>query len=135
MRLFSPRTLATLWSVLIAIGLTLPGSALPGASLFEYDKLVHGALFLVLALLWLAAGSRGRLDRGLGIFAIILAFSVITELYQGMLPFDRHPDMYDSAADAIGAVIGFGLWLPLRARLDRWSERSRRAPVGEGGKT
>ena len=129
MSLTSPRTLAILWSGLILVGLTVPGSSLPSARLFEFDKLIHGGLFLVLTLLWLAATSRGHSGKGIGVLTVVLAFSVLSELYQGWLPFDRTPDFLDSAADATGAVIGFLIWLPLRHRLDRWSERSRKASV------
>ncbi|MDA0874280.1 MAG: VanZ family protein [Bacteroidetes bacterium] len=125
MSLLSPRVLALVWTLCIVVGLTLPGSALPSARLFEFDKLIHAGLFLVLALLWLSAFSRGRVDKGLAILAIILAFSVFTELYQGWLPFGRRADMLDAAADSVGATIGFIVWLPLRRRLETWAERSR----------
>lgn len=129
MRLFSPRLLALIWTACIVVGLTLPGSAMPSTRLWEFDKLIHAGLFFVLILLWLPALTRGRLDRGLGVLAVILAFSVLTELYQGMLPFGRQADMLDAAADSVGAAIGFVLWVPLRKAMDRWSERTRRRSV------
>ncbi len=125
MFLTSPRFLAVLWTMLIMVGLTLPGSQLPQSSLLEFDKLIHGGLFLVLTLLWLVAISKGEVGPGVAVLTIILAFSVLSELYQGWLPFGRHADFLDSAADAAGAVIGFVVWLPLRDRLNRWSERGR----------
>lgn len=129
MVLFSPRVLAPLWTILIFIGLSLPGSRLPDSSVLEFDKLIHFGLFFVLTLLWLAAISRGRIGPGLAVLTIILAFSVLSELYQAWLPFGRTADFLDSAADALGAVTGFLLWLPLRHHLLTWSERSRHQSV------
>lgn len=129
MSFFSPRFLALVWTACIVVGLTLPGSAMPISGLFEFDKLIHLGLFLVLALLWLPALSGGRIDRGMAILAVILAFSVVSEIYQGILPFGRQADMLDAAADSVGAVAGFVIWLPLRARMQRWAERTRQASV------
>ena len=95
----------------------------------EYDKLAHGGLFFVLTILWLAAASRSRLGSGVAILTVILAFSVLSELYQAWLPFGRHADFMDSAADAFGAVAGFSVWLFARTHLEKWSERSRKNPV------
>lgn len=129
MILTSPRFLAPLWTLLIVVGLTLPGSRLPDSSLLEFDKLIHGGLFLVLTILWLAALSRASFGPAFAVLTIILAFSVLSELYQGWLPFGRHADFLDSAADAVGAVLGFLVWVPLRQRLERWAERGRRESV------
>lgn len=129
MLLTSPRLLAPLWTLLIIVGLTLPGSQLPGSSLLAYDKLIHGALFFVLTLLWLAALSRAQWGPAIAVFTVVLAFSVLSELYQGWLPFGRHADFLDSAADAMGALIGFVIWIPLRYRLESWAERGRKESV------
>jgi VanZ family protein len=129
MPFFSPRVLALVWTACIVVGLTLPGTALPSTNLWEFDKLIHAGLFFVLTLLWLSALTRGRLDRGMAVLAVILAFSVLTELYQGMLPFGRQADMLDAAADSAGAVVGFALWFPARKLMDRWSERTRHPSV------
>lgn len=129
MVLFSPRFLAPLWTLLIIVGLSLPGSRLPDSSLLEYDKLIHGGLFFILTVLWLAAASRGRVDAGVAILVVILAFSVLSELYQAWLPFGRHADFLDSAADAFGALAGFATWFLVRQRLEAWSERSRKPSI------
>ena len=129
MRLFSPRVLAVLWTTFILVGLTLPGSTFPQSRLLEFDKLVHLVLFMVLALLWLPALSRGRFDRGLAILSMLVAFSILTEIYQGLLPFGRQADMLDAAADAVGALVGFVVWLIARRPLSNWEERTRRETV------
>ncbi|MDE2995592.1 MAG: VanZ family protein [Bacteroidota bacterium] len=129
MLLTSPRLLAPLWTLAILVGLTLPGSQLPDSFLLEYDKIIHGLLFFVLTLLWLAAFSRAKWGSALAVFTVILAFSVLSELYQAWLPFGRHADFLDSAADAFGALIGLGVWIPLRHHLESWAERGRKASV------
>jgi len=129
MVLFSPRVLAPLWTILIFVALSLPGSSLPDTAVLEYDKLAHFGLFFILTILWLAAITRGNVGPGAAVLTIILAFSILSELYQGWLPFGRTADFLDSAADAAGAVAGFVLWLPLRNWLQSWSERSRPGSV------
>jgi VanZ family protein len=129
MLLTSPRLLAPAWTLLIIVGLTLPGSQIPDSPLLQLDKLVHGVLFFVLTVLWLSALSEAEWGPAIAVFTVILAFSVITELYQGWLPFGRHADFLDAAADAIGALIGLGIWIPLRHRLESWAQRGRKVSV------
>jgi len=102
--------LAILWTVLIVIGLTIPGGALPYGSLWEFDKLIHFGLFLVLTVLWLEAMAFGRISRSIMILALIVAFSFLSEVYQQLLPFERTADIFDAVADSIGAGVGFVIW-------------------------
>lgn len=123
MGFLTPRLLAPLWTMLILVALSLPGSSLPNASLLVYDKAAHFILFFVLTLLWLAATYRGSMGRAWGVLALILVFSGVSEVYQSWLPFERSADVIDAAADAVGALAGFLLWLPFRTPLRAWSER------------
>jgi len=55
-----PRIAALGWTVVILILLGIPGHSIPDSSLFRYDKAIHAALFLILAILWMqAAASSG----------------------------------------------------------------------------
>lgn len=101
------------WTAVILILLGIPGHSIPDSSLFRYDKVIHAALFLILAILWMqAAESRGVN----GIVVVLMSgiiFSVMSEWYQGILPIDRQPDVLDSVADIIGflaGVLGWGIW-------------------------
>lgn len=124
LRLFSPFRLAILWTLLIMVALTIPGRAIPDSNILQLDKLIHAGLFLVLTLLWLAALSHASLLRGMIILAAMLAYAVLTEVYQEVMPIGRSADMLDSLADAAGAIIAFLLWIAPRKALERWRQHS-----------
>ncbi len=108
-----PRLLAIAWTLGIVAACTVPGSSLPSSSLFTFDKLAHFVLFAGFGVLWMRALSRPLLRRALWVGAAGLAFAVCTEVYQGLLPFERAPDVYDALADALGvltAVALYSLW-------------------------
>ena len=72
----------------------------PGA-----DKLVHAGLFALLAV-----STRLRFGRGL---ALVLAYGVLSEVLQAVLPIGRDGGAADALADAVGASVG---WLAARRR-------------------
>ena len=108
-----PLTAALLWSVLIALLLVAPlpgGEAEPGwfrtLEAAGADKLVHLALFGVQALLvrrWLRTA--GLPAPGTRAVLIAVAYGALTELVQRSLP-ARHGDLWDLAADGLGALLG-----------------------------
>lgn len=107
---------AAVWGMLTAGLLLIPAPAVESVSsdwlggllsaLPQVDKLVHGALFLVLAAL-LARSLAGSGVRRPGVVAIAAAVSygVLLELVQGAVP-GRSPQALDAVADAVGATIG-----------------------------
>ncbi len=106
-----PLSLALGWTAFIVLLLSIPGRSFPSTSLWEYDKIAHAGLFFILAILWLRAMPTGRRGFTLSFLLVGVAFSGISELYQGMLPFDRTPDLYDSLADAVGFIGGTLVWI------------------------
>ena len=76
----------------------------------EFDKLVHGGLFLLLAVT-----TRWRFGPRLGLLATVAAYGVLSEIVQAVLLPDRSGDPFDALADATGALLG---WL-----LARWWQR------------
>lgn len=104
----------------IAVGVSLVVLFAPGADVPTappgVDKVIHGALFL-----WLAVAGRysGIAERPLGI--ALAAYAVGSEILQGALPINRDFALGDIAADLVGVLLG--LWL-----IDRFSAigRSRR---------
>ena len=79
----------------------------------EFDKVVHGGLFLLLAV-----STRWRFGPRLGLLAPVAAYAVLSEIVQAVLLPDRSGDPFDALADTTGALLG---WL-----LARWWQRRRR---------
>lgn len=99
------------WALLIFALCSIPGHSVPDLTLFTFDKLGHFGMFFIGALLWL----RTWPERLGTVFAAGLAFSVGTELYQGLVPLlGRSADPFDVLADVLGLVVGLGLALWLR---------------------
>ncbi len=107
------------WTLLLLVSLWMPEPPPPEFSLPWSDKLVHLGLFAGFTALWSAHGLPPRWLVPLGI-----ALGGLTELVQGLLPWERHPSWADLGADALGVVIGWGLGLALRRVLPLPSGRS-----------
>jgi hypothetical protein len=99
-------------AVLVSLAvLFAPASDVPAAPP-GVDKVVHGLLFLALALTGRWAGMRQSL---LG--AALVGYAVVSELVQGLTPLNRSMSLGDWLADVVGAVAGLALWaLILRRR-------------------
>lgn len=100
----STRWLAVAWTLAILAACSIPGRSIPDVALFSFDKLAHFVLFAGFGWLWMAAlpGSLRRRTAGVALAGI--AFGILTEFYQGLLPFEREPDPYDALADAAGVL-------------------------------
>lgn len=108
---------AILWAIVILWLCLIPGSSLPAwdwFSIFDVDKLVHGSLFFVLAVLLSQAlknnGSPVRYI--LWACAISALYGVATEFMQGLEALGRRTDPGDMIANTIGAIAagGFSNW-------------------------
>ena len=87
-----------------------PGSDVPVAPP-GVDKLVHGALFLALALTGLWAGI-GRTVLG----AALIGYAAVSEIVQGVTPLDRTASVADWLADVVGILLGLVVWAWVRRR-------------------
>ncbi len=102
--------LAVGWTALILILCWTPPQRLPmsegGTSFFHLaggDKIIHGGVFAVFALLWRRATSPGSAP----IIAVSgLALAVITELGQATPFVGRDADLWDGIADTAGVLVG-----------------------------
>lgn len=83
----------------------MPGSSLPLALLF-WDKAQHGLAFALLALVGCLAFPRFLPAVLLG----LILHGAIIEVVQSLLQLGRYGDVYDSLADTLGVLIGYGLY-------------------------
>ena len=86
-------------AVLFAPASDVP-SAPPGV-----DKVVHGLLFLALALTGRWAGI-GRSPLG----AALVGYAVVSELVQGLTSLERSASVGDLLADVVGVLVGLAIW-------------------------
>lgn len=101
------------WALFILALCSVPGTSVPNFTLFSFDKIGHFGMFFIGALVWL----RTWPERVGYVVAFGLAFSVGTELYQGLVPFlGRNADPFDVVADVLGLMAGLGVALWLRRR-------------------
>ena len=109
------------WGFLILIATTIPlADVVIRAPVSWLDKLVHGALYLVLGwLVGLALCASGRRSFGAGMLAVVAlaVFALLDEWHQRWLP-GRVPNVGDWSADIVGATIGLAagmiMWNALR---------------------
>lgn len=97
----------------IFVASSIPSSALPSGSIWDYDKLIHLVVFLGLGFFLRRAARR----TGRSIF-IGGAYGIFDEVHQSMTP-GRAADPFDAAADLVGVIVGVGLAL--------WAERAARS--------
>ena len=98
-------------AVLISFAILFaPGSDVPTAPP-GVDKLVHGALFLALALTGLWAGI-GRTVLG----PALIGYAAISEIVQGVTPLQRSASVADWFADVVGVLLGVAVWAWARRR-------------------
>jgi len=111
MALFEARTStrylwATLWTLAILAACSIPGEDLPDIDLFSFDKVAHFGVFALFGWLWMYAAGLPLRARAIRVLAAGIVYGILTELYQGQLPWERTPDVYDALADALGTVAG-----------------------------
>ncbi len=115
-KILSSRITALVWTLLVFILLTIPGKMLPDENQLtipNLDKLVHIILFGCFVFLWsFYFASRKDLHTPLNkkLFHILLIaclFGTAMEFIQKYFIPNRDFDIYDIAADIIGAICGY----------------------------
>ncbi len=95
---------ALVWTLGILAACSIPGKDLPDINLASFDKIAHFVVFAGFGWLWMRV-LQGSLSRRTGyVLASGLAYAALTEVYQGLLPFDRTPDPNDALANALGLL-------------------------------
>jgi VanZ family protein len=108
------RWLALLWFVITTFLLVIPGSALPKTNFFssipEFDKWVHIFLFAILSALTLLALQPKTTSGLVLLVGIVIVYGAAMEYVQLYLVPYRSFDERDIMADAVGAILGWGLY-------------------------
>ncbi len=83
-----------------------PPSTLGESELYNYDKLGHFLLFFFWTLIFglFMFSLKNEHASLLLIFFIGSVFGITIEVMQGILPFDRNPNVYDALADVAGSL-------------------------------
>ena len=103
MRVVAGWPAAPAWTAFIVLACAIPGSELPAVDIVAADKLVHIAVFFVLAVLW---SIRNRPAPVALLIAGGVSLAVFTELMQGYLVAGRVADPFDALADVFGLLAG-----------------------------
>lgn len=117
-----PRFLAPLiYMVLIFIGSSFPGNSVVMKGIFHYDKLLHLLEYSVLgAVIAWAVIHNYRVNgiyRQIGLVLIIgWAYGALDEFHQSFVP-ARTMDIHDFAADALGIILGLGIYIVVMQKL------------------
>ncbi len=109
------------WAAIIFAACLLPGKEVPSLSIFQHDKVIHFAIFALLAFLFLLLFKNPVLKKeGLIVFLSCTAYGYFVELLQGSgITEGRSFDHYDALADAIGAVPGILLFFIFKYAADQ----------------
>ena len=114
-------------AVLVTVGiaiLSLMESNYVPRSLSAQDKLLHGAMYLFLAVSWMAPVVRtfpSRFMPYLLVWIGVVAYGALMEILQRFCTLTRSGEMADLYADMIGALIGVLLVLLIRKIANRKS--------------
>ncbi|MBF02032.1 MAG: hypothetical protein CMP76_01925 [Flavobacterium sp.] len=97
--------LAVLWSVIILYLCLVSIKGTPSlVSIPNKDKIVHFIFYFVLFYFWKKALNVYEFKRQLKLVLILVVYGIIIEVFQWMFTKDRHADIYDVIANALGAV-------------------------------
>ena len=117
---------ALAWSLIILLLTGLPGDVFPEIKSFwdwlSPDKVVHLFIFGALSFLILF-GYRDKYEKGnrtkLVLTAVIVTilYGFLTELLQRYVFVGRSGNLFDALADAIGALLGWWLFIPVFKKL------------------
>lgn len=98
------------WAVAIFVASSIPSQDLPAEGIFEYDKLIHMAIYLVFAALVYRALRFEGISHALRAHATALTIGIVAfygmtdELHQHFVP-GRTMDVFDWLADVAGGVL------------------------------
>jgi len=114
---------AVAYTIFISFGLLLPSQGLlPSQDEIPFDKIVHVLLSGILVVLWLFVFyiKEKKLMLATTIYAVFglcLLYGIIIEVLQYMFTTYRQADVLDVVANAIGLLIGVGLFRKIKDKI------------------
>ena len=108
--------IAFFWTLGILAACSIPGRDLPEVDIASLDKLVHFVVFAGFGWLWMHALRAETPARTALVVVAGLVYAGLTDVYQGLLPFDRTPDPFDALANASGLLVAVLLYHLLRRK-------------------
>jgi VanZ family protein len=109
-----PFWLALGWTIAIFIACSWPGDGMPNMA--NTDKWSHTGVFFVFGILWIWTGRKPS-----WVIAAGIAYGMLIEVWQGVMPIGRSFDWYDGLADGIGVIAGVLVAVALGRLLPRQS--------------
>ena len=113
---------AIVWAILILVFTIIPGKDLPEISLWQWDKLAHFTVYLILVLL-IFYGYRVQYDKPAQRYKVnwlsmtgAVGYGILMEAIQGLFLADRTFDVMDITANAFGCFAGFIIFTNLYKR-------------------
>ena len=109
---FKYNTPSILWAAFILVICLMPGHDLPKVDIVDFDKFVHISVYVLLSLLTYYGWTRQETFSYLHqhtffkIVMLLASYGFAVEIMQELFTADRHYDIYDAIANAIGAVLG-----------------------------
>lgn len=112
------KILLILTTLLILFLTLLPASQMSSSEVFNYDKAGHFIIFFVWTLLYgLFMFTRENTEtKLLLIFLAGCCFGISIEIFQGILPIDRHMDLNDALVDIAGSLFAITLIFLVKRR-------------------
>ena len=108
------RLIAIVWTLGILAACSIPGKDIPNINLFSFDKIAHFTVFAGFGWLWMRALTGPMNRRTAYVLGFGLAYAALTEVYQGLLPFNRTPDVHDALANTLGLLTAVLLYRLLK---------------------
>lgn len=102
--------LPILWTVVIFVLSSIPGSEFPKLPFPGFDKLVHLVEYSILGFLWVKALGK----RIITVILLGIIYGVFDEIHQIFVPF-REFSVLDILVDGVGVILGV-LWRSLLRR-------------------
>jgi VanZ family protein len=102
---------ALVWTFVVTLLTLMPGKDLPEINLINFDKFAHIGVFGLLNLLYLR-WYRFGVEKGFEawkVSLIVILYSGLIELLQGIFYVDRFADWADFAANTLGCILAWVL--------------------------